>query len=187
MNYFSRISFSMKCFNKIDWNTINKILGGINLVIGILLLIKTYYLTDRRIYYLSTLPKKGFIPNTTPSFAELLLKDSIQLTIGILLVSSGLLIFLKRKLGWILGYCGWLISIVSLITFVLFRLKNDSIVKLEFNSWIQIMNTLIPFLSLISILLLSLKPVREVNRISFKSWFLSLIFFSILMLVLSVS
>jgi hypothetical protein len=162
------------------WNKINKGIGIVNLAIGIVLFYVIFDLTQKQIVHLENLTEQHGFPKVDKSFFELFLSNRILLTFGILASASGILILLRKKLGWILGYSFLIIASLILIQITIYGIRDVTTTIIEPEYWIQIYGGIGLLVSLTLLILLSIKPIRILNKINRNSWLWS---FGIVLLI----
>ena len=155
------------------WPKINKTIGIVNLTIGIVLFYVIFDLTQKQIAFIQNLTGQNGFPKVDISFFELFLSKRILLLFGILSTTSGILILLRKKLGWVLGYSFLLIITLTLTQITVFGISDVTITVIGPEYWIQIYSGFGLLVSLGFLILLSTKPIRILNRINRYSWLLS--------------
>ncbi len=164
------------------WNKINKAIGIVNLTIGIVIFYVIFDLSIQQLNYIQSLSEQNGLPKIETSFLKLILGNGILLLIGILSTISGILILVRKKLGWILGYSFLLISTWILIQITVFGINDVTTTTIGPEYWTQIYGGIGLLVSLTLLILLSAKPIRIINKINRSSWILSFGIFLILYL-----
>tara|TARA_R110001606_G_scaffold26849_1_gene86623 strand:+ start:90 stop:614 length:525 start_codon:yes stop_codon:yes gene_type:complete len=158
------------------WNKTYKILGIINLIFGLIIIYKIFEFTQSQISHMEKLSEQSGFPKYDISLIDLLLYNSnrFPFIIGILFITSGILIVLKKKIGWNLSYISWIITALILIPITIYGIRDVTVTVIGSEYWIQIYSGIGLILSLTFIVFLSLKPIRIMNNINKQSWLLSI-------------
>ncbi|MEM6516262.1 MAG: hypothetical protein AAF688_08765, partial [Bacteroidota bacterium] len=162
------------------WNNINKAIAVINLIVGFALLYVVANLSIKQLNYIKDLSEQNKFPKIETSFLELMFGNRILLLIGILSTLSGIFMLLRKKIGWILGFCSVLISILILFHITAFGINDVTTTFLGPKYWIQIYGGLGLLLFLSILILMLSKQIRILYKINRKTWFLS---FGIILLI----
>ena len=162
------------------WNKIYKAIGIVNLTIGLIIFYVIFDLTQKQITHIENLSEQHGFPIVDTSFFKLFLNNRILLLFGILSIASGILILLRKKLGWILGYSFLTIATLILIQITIFGIRDVTTTTIGPEYWIQIYGGISLLFSLTLLILLSIKPIRILNNINRNSWLWS---FGIVLLI----
>lgn len=162
------------------WNKIYKAIGIVNLIIGLIFFYVIFDLTQKQIAHIENLTEHHGFPKVDTSLFELFVSNRILLLFGILSITSGILILLRKKLGWILGYSFLIIATLILIQITIFGIRDVTTTTIGPEYWIQIYGGIGLLFSLTLLILLSIKPIRILNKINRNSWLWS---FGIVLLI----
>lgn len=162
------------------WNKINKAIGIINLIIGLVIFFVIFDITQKEVDFIQNLSEQHGFPKIEASFLELFFNNRILLLFGILSIASGILILFRKKLGWILGYSFLIIATLILIQITIFGIRDVTTTTIGPEYWIQIYGGIGLLFSLTLLILLSIKPIRILNKINRNSWLWS---FGIVLLI----
>ena len=152
------------------WNKLYKAIGIVNLTVGLIIFYVIFDLTQKQIVHLENLTKQHGFPKVEKSFFELFLSNRTLLILGILATASGILILLRKKLGWILGYSFLIIASLILIPITFYGIRDVTTTTIGPEYWIKIYGGIGLLFSLTSLILLSIKPIRILNKINQNSW-----------------
>lgn len=144
-----------------------------NLAIGLVIFYAIFNLSQKQLTYIQNLTEQYIFLKIDTSFVELIFDNRIFILIGILSTLSGILILLIKKLGWVVGYSCLLISTFILIQITAFGIKDVTTTIIGPEYWIQIYGAIGLLISLTLLILLSIKPIRIINKINRNSWLLS--------------
>ena len=162
------------------WNNIYKAIGIINLIFGLVIFYVIFDQTQKQIAHIQNLSEQHGFPKVDTSFLDLFLRNRILLLFGILSTTSGILILLRKKFGWILGYSFLIIVTLILIPVTIYGIRDVTVTVMGPEYWVQIYGGLGLLLSLGLLILLSSKQIRILNKINRNSWLLS---FGIVLLI----
>lgn len=155
------------------WNKVNKAIGIVNLTIGVICFYVIFDFAQKQVKYIQYLSEQNGFSKSETTLLDLVLSNRVLLIVGISSVASGILILLRRKLGWILGYSNLLISILILITITIFGIRDVTTTIIGPDFWVQIYSGVGLLISLCLLILLSTKPIRILNGVNRNSWLLS--------------
>lgn len=158
---------------KSSWNKINKAFGIVNLIVGLICFYVIFDFAQKQVDHIKYLSEQYGFSKSDTTFLDLVLSNRVLLIVGILSTASGILILLRRELGWILGYSNLLISILILIPITLFGTQDVTTTIIGPEFWVQIYSGVGLLISLCLLILLSTKPIRILNGINRNSWLLS--------------
>jgi len=166
------------------WIKLYKLLGIINIIFGLIIFYKIFDLAQNQFSYMEKLYEKGF-PKFDISLIDLFLHNSsrIPIIIGVLFMTSGILIILEKKNGWNLSYISWIITSLILIPITTYGVRDVTVTVIGPKYWIQIYSGIGLILSLIFVIFLSLRPIRILNKITNQSWFLCFLIIILIRLI----
>jgi hypothetical protein len=148
------------------WTLFEKVISGFQIIFGIVVISFLLLTLDSII---STLLEHSDYTWKDVSFYKLIKNHYFFTFLGILSISSGILLLKNKKIGWILSVSTWLLyGLGTLINIFKKNHENKSI--LESNSdYITIGIFIVAFFILA--LCLTLKPFRTKYKANLKSWF----------------
>ncbi|MCO6163007.1 hypothetical protein [Flavobacterium sp. NRK F7] len=165
------------------WKKINLAIAIINLIIGFGI---SYFLVQLSIQlsnYSIELAAKNEISEIHSTYFYLFLHHQSQLLTSILLIISPIFILKEKRLGWIFSYSCWVILTLNITKTIFFRIIEVTKSNIYPDYWLQIYGGIGFLLSWSVLVLLSTKPIRILNKVNRKSWYLSLGLFLILYLM----
>lgn len=104
------------------------------------------------------------------SFFDLNFQFQAKILIGIFYLASGLLILLNKKLGWVLAYSCWIMSILILIPMTIYGIQDVTMTTIGEDYWFQIYSGIALATSITFLIFLSSKKVRDLNQITLNSF-----------------
>ncbi|SFU52334.1 hypothetical protein SAMN05216480_1068 [Pustulibacterium marinum] len=162
------------------WNTINKVIGFVNLIIGMIIFYMLFDLTKHHFNTIQSLSEHNGFHKIETSFFDLILEKWKILFNATLFTVSGMLLLSKKKLGWILSYSCWIVSAIILLPITIYGMRGVTTTLHEYEYWDQVYGGIGLLFSLTVLILLSLQPIRILHNIDRNSWLLS---FGIVLLI----
>ena len=157
------------------WYKVNAILKYIFISFGIIIVIFTTNWTYQELKLFEKLSEKTELFEHNISFSELFFNNQILITLSLLSLSSGIIFFFRKRVGWILGSSFLIFLIINLISFTLYGLNDVTTTYLGNKNLIYIILGIGLILSLLFLLIMFNKKVRTLNNINKLSIIYSLV------------